>query len=266
MPTPEQIFCWFVAILLVVVALRFLVKEKLSFALVLCLCAIGFAFFGLSGVQGLLKTGLLLTVKDSLVKYGEKLEGFQTNGASMRAELGEHQTLIDKHQQELKDQQALLRTTQTNITGQQEKLSDVTYWVKNLYANTENETIYTSDTNRVLVSQVTNYGFCVCIKLKHPPIRESIQGSVLAPELMFVPIQFEKPNLAYRNLFVTALPLYKNIRSTQLRIQYVKDTRLTNVTEDVEVRGSEFYLGGISFVHCDTNAIYLRDLSALDHR
>src|ERR1035437_3975415 len=94
----EQIICWAFAVLLIVVALRFLVKEKLSFALVLCLCAVGFAFFGLSGVQGLLKTGLLLTVKDSLVKYGEKLEGFQTNVASMRAELSEHQTLIDKHQ------------------------------------------------------------------------------------------------------------------------------------------------------------------------
>src|ERR1035441_1074256 len=159
MPTPEQIFCWFVAILLIVVALRFLVKEKLSFALVLCLCAIGFAFFGLSGVQGLLKTGLLLSVRDSLVKYGERLESFQTNVSAMKAELGEHQALIEKHQNELADQQTRIRTaqtnvaaqqasitnqyeqiaqlqaklasSQTNIAAQQGKLSDVTYWVNN---------------------------------------------------------------------------------------------------------------------------------------
>src|ERR1017187_7591569 len=109
----EQIVCWAFAILLIVVVLRFLVKEKLTFALVLCLFSVGFAFFGLSGVQGLLKTGLLLTVKDSLVKYGERLETFQTNVAGMKAELAEHQTLIDKHQMELTTQQSAIRTALT---------------------------------------------------------------------------------------------------------------------------------------------------------
>ncbi len=91
----EQFLCWAFAFLLLAAAFRYLVKEKLSLAFTLCLFAIAFGFCGLSGVQGLLKTGLLLTVKDSLVKYGEKLETFQTNVATMKEELSQHQTRID---------------------------------------------------------------------------------------------------------------------------------------------------------------------------
>jgi hypothetical protein len=243
MPAPEQIFCWFFAIFLLVAALRCLVKEKLSWSFVLCLCAIGFAFFGLSGVQGLLKTGLLITVKDSLVKYGEKLESFQTNVISMRAELA--------------DQQSRIRTAQTNMATQQEALSDVTYWVRNLYANITNETISVSDTNRVIVSQLTNVGFCVCVTLDHVPIRNSIQGSILCPDVLYIPQSLPQPTLTYGNLFFTGLPKLKDVHKAQLRIQYVKDTRRTNVTDKLELRGNDYVLGGNWLAHFDTNGIFL---------
>ena len=186
----EQIVCWAFAILLIAVALRFLVKEKLSFALVLCLCAVGFAFFGLSGVQGLLKTGLLLTVKDSLVKYGDKLEGFQTNVASMRAELAEHQTLIDKHQKELTDQQATIRLAHTQLLEQQKRLVDVQFLVTNLFGKVTYENIACSDTNRCCKEQLTNGDWRVFVKLKYAAIPRSLQASVNA---LFWPQSFPNP-------------------------------------------------------------------------
>jgi hypothetical protein len=119
MATLEQLFCWFIALVLFVVAFRYLTKEKLSLSFVLCLCAIGFAFFGLSGVQGLLKTGLLVTVKDSLIKYGDKLEGFQTNVMAVREELIKQQAQIQKQQTEIESQQNKIHQAQADVSSQQ---------------------------------------------------------------------------------------------------------------------------------------------------
>jgi hypothetical protein len=123
MITLEQIVCWFVGLLLLVAAFRYLVKEKLSFSFVLCLCAIAFFFFGLSGVQGLLKTGLLVTVKDSLVKYGEKLDGFQSNVVAMRVELSQQQSAIFKAQLDVAAQQVILTNQNQKVAQVQKELT-----------------------------------------------------------------------------------------------------------------------------------------------
>ncbi len=77
-PTVEQIACWGFAIIAFVLAFLFLKKEKHAESLVIFFVATGMAICGLSSVQGLLKTGILTKVNDSLEDYSKKLETFQT--------------------------------------------------------------------------------------------------------------------------------------------------------------------------------------------
>ncbi len=260
MPSLEQFVCWAIGLLLIVAAFRYLVKEKLSFSFVLCLCAIAFFFFGLSGVQGLLKTGLILTVKDSLVQYGEKLDGFQTNVWAMRSQLNVHQTQIDEHQKELNDQQAKIRITQLNLAAQEEnitnqyqqisalqgkltsaqtnidqqenQLQDVTYWVDHLYSNMTNETFSLTDTNRVVIKNDTNGFSCVCFKLAYTPIRQSVQGLYLSGGGLNIPIPMDQPAISYGNLLFQDIVGF-DLNSTRLQLQYVRDTRRTNLVANI---------------------------------
>jgi hypothetical protein len=72
----EQVACWVVALVFLVAAFRFLQREKISLAFTVFILAAAFFFCSLSGVQSLLKTGMLSTVTNTLIKYGENTRIF----------------------------------------------------------------------------------------------------------------------------------------------------------------------------------------------
>ena len=237
-----------------------------------CFCASLAGFFllcGLPWVQGLAKTWIVSNVGTKLAALGNQMDDVLKTTASMQNDIAQHQKELDKHQKELADQQSRIRTAQTNvatqqesitnqyeqiaqlqaklssaqtnIAAQQEKLSDVTYWVNNLYRNLTNETIALSDTNRVIINQTNGICF-LCVKLRHVPIPQSIQASTLIREDFNIPHLLSQPFRTYRNLLFQGLVGY-NPQTTTLQIQYVKDMRRTNLTQQAEVRGNSYFVG-----------------------
>ena len=118
----EQIACWTVAICFLVAAFRFLQREKISLAFTVFIVAAIFFFCSLSGVQSLLKTGMLSTFTAELVKYGDKLDEFQLSIANMRENLADQQSQIEKQQTVISAAQLEVAMQQTNVTGQTERI------------------------------------------------------------------------------------------------------------------------------------------------
>jgi hypothetical protein len=250
-----------------------------------CFCASLAGFFllcGLPWVQGLAKTWIVSNVGAKLAALGNQMDDVQKTTASMQNDIAQHQKELDKHQKELADQQTRIRTTHTNITAQQgsityqyeqiaqlqaklastqtniaeqqEKLSDVTYWVNNLYVNLTNDMLSVSDTNRIVLNNVTNIGLGICITLRHVPIPQSIQVTAFTTEGFNIPQPIDPPYGTYKNLLFGGLKGY-NAKTTTLRIQYVKDTRRTHVTQKVQLRGASYYFGDKWIGDCNTNGI-----------
>ena len=284
MNTLEQIIAYVVAFGLLILAFRLAHKDKFKSCLVVAVLAFVACFSAQSWFQGLFKTEIISRAFSTLEGYGKKLDEFQSTTAKMRTELADHQTAIDKNQKELANQQMLIRTAQTNIAAQQgsitsqyaqiaqiqaklasaqtnivaqqEKLSDVTYWVSNLYSNMVTETIALSDTNKVVFNQSTNGSTCCCIISKHVPIPQSIQFSALSGEAINIPQSLAGPFALHKNLLLQGLVGY-NVKTTVLQIQYVNDTRRTNVTEKVELRGDRVFVGDKLIGYHEGSVLYL---------
>ena len=114
----EQAFCWTVALALIFLAVLFLEKEHASFAFVLCLAAISLFVWRLSGVQALIKTGMLSAVKDTMIKYGEKAEQYQIDLIKMKSDLSNQQEKLNQQEAKLVAADATVRVQQASIDAQ----------------------------------------------------------------------------------------------------------------------------------------------------
>jgi len=273
--TVEQIVCWLVAGAFLVTAFRFLQKEKISLAFTVFVLAALFFFCSLSGVQGLLKTGMLSAVTKQLIEYGEKLNTFQLTMDTMKKELSEQQEKIESQQQRLTDQevkiqnaqinigqqqenitnqyaqlfamQGTLSTAQTNITSEQKKIADIQYLVSNLFEKKAVENISTANTNQCAYVSLENGGAQILFKLQDSPIPESVEVFVLPGSGMNIPVKYQfQPFLVHNILF---LRLFKfDLNTSSISVEYVKDTRQTGAYQKIEVRDGKFFVDNNFFL------------------
>jgi len=181
--TLEQVACWAVASAFLVTAFRFLQKERISLAFTVFIFAAIFFFCSLSGVQGLLKTGMLSAVTKQLIEYGEKLNTFQLTMDKMNRELSEQQEQIESQQIRLKGQESRIRNTQANIAAQQENIT-------NQYS--------------------------------------------------------QNPVDIYHNVLLLVLCQY-DMNNSSISVQYVKDTRETNLFQKIEMQRNSCLIDGSLF-------------------
>jgi hypothetical protein len=112
----EQVLCWAFALFVLRAAFLFIKDGKLGEAFVILILAMLSFVCGLSAVQGLLKTGVLLKVNESLIGYGKKLDVFQTNIEDARLEINRQQTNIASQYVQISNLQKSLTIAQMDFT------------------------------------------------------------------------------------------------------------------------------------------------------
>lgn len=248
--------CICAAITLFYFANKQLDKDKSGNALSLVFAAVFIFFCGLPWFQGLAKTWIISNVREKLQALGTNIDNVQATVATMQNELSNHQAQIDKHQTEINMAQGALRTNQneiavqqtnlaiaqTTIDTQQKQISDVQYFVKNLYSKTYVEQFEFSDTNRVFILQVDKGTKQLFLKLKYVPLRNSVEGNIDCGILTlnaFPVIMNSFRNFAHQTVTGDA-----DLRNCKMQIRYVRDARETNLYQHIEFVGTDVFLDG----------------------
>lgn len=280
--TLEQFACWLVAGAFLVAAFRFLQTEKISLAFTVFILAAIFFFCSLSGVQSLLKTGMLWTVSERLTKYGEKIDNFQLAMAEMKNQLSDQQNQIETNQvnnqikiemaqsaiakqqasvnsqqiiiqeqeasitnqyQKISAVQSELAIAQTNLSAQSAKIQDVEFLVENLFKKTFEERLAGSDSNAVSIVEVHDGLQLIVVKMKHVPVQNSVHG-------IFQDGQMQIPLLPFSGNHKNTVATYwqgGNVKGGTISLQYVIDARETNLIKNIEVRGNQIFMDGVFF-------------------
>jgi uncharacterized membrane protein len=273
----EQIFCAVIGVIFLRVAFKWLDKpDKLAHAFIFFLVAIGFFVCTLSGVQSLIKTNILWKFTKSLDEYGNKIDMFQTTVSEMRDDLKKQQSILASNQTTLATIQARIQTAQsgvtnaqqditkqfknisalqdqitsaqTNLDAQEKQLSDVSYWVQNLYDNTTNEVLSVENPNQLLVIPGINPSEnIVLIRLSAAAIPGSVEAEV-NDHAHFAPIRtFVNWGKNSKNLSTLRLGSTFQTNALQLSLHYVVDTRETNLYHRMPIIGKEFWLRNDSY-------------------
>lgn len=194
------------------------------------------------------QTGLIWKVNEKLISYGEKIDRFQTAISDMRDDLARQQSQlssnqttitnvqaeIQKSQFKISDAQERVAQTQTNLESQQTKLGDVEYWIQNMYEKKTSEEIAGTDTNQVLVYDMTNRTMVVVL-LKSLPIRNSVEMSVIGA----FNVENKVHGFSYDNLYMFTLEGTVARKDFSLDVTYVLDSRRTNIYTRLPAVGSE---------------------------
>lgn len=264
------IFCWAVTATLLILAYKALHKDKWGFAGTCVLLGCCFAVFGLPTFQGLGETWLQSAIYSKLTALGEQVNSIQETTGKMQAELNQHQTNIDIHQKELNEQQAKIRiaqkdiasehsgltnqffqlsaletkltSAQTNIEQEQSALKDVQFLVDNLYSKVTFETLAATDTNRCTVMVLPDGSKRVFFQLKYCPIPKSVQGTVNS---LFWPQSLQPPLAITKNILTLGFDSNWNTGTLVLNVQYIPDTRNSNVVKHLDVKGQQLFLDGV---------------------
>ncbi len=262
----EQLLCWMVGASFFVFALHLFNKEKTSYGFIVLLISIAAFVIGLSPIQALLKTHLLWQVNTSLNKLGTKMDVYidqlaemQTNLDANQIEIASNNVAITLSQKGLTNQQFIIHaqyekilTVSSNldaavitISNQEKQLSDVEYWVQNLYANVTNETFSSKDTNHIVLVSNTDGSTAFIYRLSKIPINGSVESYV-------------RDGNSFAETRVAAVDLVQNIgmntlykfdtNTTSLAFKYVIDTRATNFYKQMPILNKDFFMltnGGI---------------------
>src|SRR6185312_7684350 len=116
-----------------------------------------------------------------------KQDAFDSKIAVVESNLSEQQIKLQKaelevysQQQDITNQfsrisvmQSDLYAAGTNLSAQSKELSDVQYFIKNLYAKTETETFTIKDTNNLMILPSPNGSVDLIIRLSRVPIKGS---------------------------------------------------------------------------------------------
>ena len=131
------------------------------------------------------------TIQDTTTAMHQQLEVHQREISSNQLHLAAVQNLIQINESNVVIQQSEitnqfrrigamqdgLAAAQTNLDSQEAKLSDVEYWVRNLYANRVNETFSITTTNNLRVLKQSSNSFYALLRLNNAPIANSIEIS-----------------------------------------------------------------------------------------
>jgi hypothetical protein len=261
METIGQIIGFVASIILFRLAYKFFAKEKHPTSALLASLGVIVLFCSFPWFQGFVKTWVNSNVNSKLAALGQQVNDVQAATTEMHGQLANHQTQIDKHQKELDDVQVKVRnaqsdvlnqqtkitlqyqqisnvqsaltTAQTNIDMQEKKIEDVEFLVDNFFSKTVEDRLSANDTNRVTCLKLDNDTYHVAIKLRFAPIKGSIQ--VIAGVNGGIPQTVYYDTTIYKNVIFYSLHGY-DINNTFLSMRYVKDSRETNLVNNVEFK------------------------------
>lgn len=268
--TTEQILCWTVGFFFLLFAFFLIKEDHFSYAFMAFLFSVGACFCGLSGVQAILKTHLLQEVTTSLKGYGDKLDKFQTTVTDMRDDLRRQQSILASNQNALGTVEAQIQgaqigvtnaqqgitnqfqkitvlqdrisAAQTNINDQEKKLSDVAYWVQNLYAEVTNETFSSTNVDNLAFFSTTNKSEIVALfRLGGAPIVGSIEGFFWDKNRLSEERIVMNWHRAGLNIGTVKL-LDCDTNSLRLSFRYVIDTRQTNLYVRMPIPDKEVWV------------------------
>lgn len=265
-PSREQTLCWAFAFFLVYMAFQFVKAEKLGEGLVVLFIAVGIFLCGLSAVQGLLKTGIVSKVNDSLVEYSKKLDGFQTNIEDARLEINRQQSNISGQYLQISNLQNSLQsaekdiaaqfttnvalqdkiaTYQTKLEAQQARIENIAKQVDTIFANTENEVFSGSDSDAVIYKVKNDGAFLVCFKLKNSAVTNSVRGITMFQTGVQLPML---PPINLHNIlicgYVQAGNSIEDFKRSHFSFEYVKDVNATEFVKTLELRDNKVFVDG----------------------
>jgi hypothetical protein len=277
METISQIIGFIASFILFRFAFKYFAKEKYPTGLYIATVGAFILLCSFPWFQGFAKTWIISNVNSKLEALGQQVNIVQASTAEMHGQLANHQIQIDKHQKELDDVQVKIRnaqsdianqqtnitrqyqqistvqsdlaSAQTNLDMQEKKISDVEYLVDNLFSKMTVDRFSSDDTNQVVYRKKDNGTCNLAVKLKFFPIQGSIQviigGGRIIPQITYY------DNFTYKNVIFFSLSNY-DINNTSFTVQYVKDTRETNLVNKVEfISDKDLFIDG-AFVHINT--------------
>jgi hypothetical protein len=178
-PTFEQLSCFLVGVLLLVIAYKFLDDEKKGNAFFFAILGFVAAMMGTSAMQEIWKATVIKLVVDSARSYATKFNDLEETVLTVKSNVNEQQFRLEKHQGEIESAQATLRTNQLNIDSQQAKLEDVSNLLKGLYSRVVTEHFAFADTNRIRVWPRPTTTIAL-FSLSHVPVSNSVHGVLAA--------------------------------------------------------------------------------------
>lgn len=274
MDTIASIVGFVAAFVLYHLAYKYFRKEKHPTCWLLVLLGTFILLCSFPWFQGFVKVWIDSKINSKLVSLGEQVNQVQATTGEMHGQLAKHQTEIDKHQKELDDVQSNIKnaqsevskqqtniagqyrqivavqnelaTSQTNLNTQAKKIEDVEFLVNNLFSKTVTKTFSATDTNHVVVfssESVTR----LFLKLSNVPIKNSIQGIFKSSEFgqaPFIPDSWWQ----YKNIIEANMTgSWERWKNAEFTIQYVTDTRATNMVNNMEIRGNEIWFDNDTF-------------------
>lgn len=248
-------------------------KEKYPTSTLFGIVAAFFILCSLPWFQGFAKTWFVSNINSKLRELGQQIDGVQKTTSGMQEQLSNNQKQIDEHQRELDAVQSKIRrtqgevtasqieitnqfnqilnlqsqlaTAQTNVDIQQKKLSDVEYYVDNTYSKMTTEEISGNDSNRVC--HISTHGM-VFFRLDGIPIHNSVQ--ILASQTGHGNNPLILNGFQMLNVISFNFPgnWEENWKKCGFNIQYVKDTRQTNLIQHIETTTNELVLDHVIHV------------------
>jgi len=188
MNTATSIICWVVGFAFLAITFRAIHKDRVITTTTALALSAFFFLCGLPWFQGLAKTWIVSNFNSKLKSMGEQVDTVQTTVSQMQEQLAGHQKELNRIQGQIRSAQSNvlesqiditnqykqlsvvhsnLLTVQTNIEAQEKKISDIEYWVENLYGKMTNESFSILDKDRVTLLSLTNGAFGLIIRLKH---------------------------------------------------------------------------------------------------
>jgi peptidoglycan hydrolase CwlO-like protein len=236
-------------------------KEKYPTSTLFAMVAAFFILCSFPWFQGFIKTWIISNANAKFAALGKQLDTVQKTTGDMHDELANHQKQIDEHQKELDTVQGKIRktqsevadsqtditnqfqhltslenelaTAQTNLQAQQTKLQDVDYWIQNYTDRLTNEVFTLSDTLNTYVVPTTDGSLPIVLRLSHVPIAKSVRTKIISSESLNVPRELYGGDVLYDNIMLACMIYGYNSNLVQLTVEYVIDTRNTNVYQTI---------------------------------
>ncbi len=177
--------------------------------------------------------------KVQIADVEKRLSKQQDKIADAAANVSSQQSAITNQFQQISTLQNQLLATTTNLDSQTKKLSDIEYWVDNLYDKTTNVTFSVADTNNVLFISNTNGAIAYIVRLNHVPIKGSVEMTIVDASSRYPTRLFATEFL--KNMFWGDLYSF-DTNTLTFSFHYVVDSRETNFNKQMLQLGKDFSL------------------------
>jgi hypothetical protein len=171
-------------------------------------------------------------------KHQQELDEVQLKIRNAEFDVANQQTNISQQYLQISMVQSDLASAQTNLDSQQKKISDVEYLVDNIFSKMTTETIRGDDTNRVC--RIHTHGM-VFFKLDGVPIHNSahiVEMKSGAGNTPLILNQIQILNVISFNFGGS----WDDWKDGEFNIEYVKDIRQTNTIQFIETTTNELIL------------------------